>query len=210
VFQHAKLAGRPEHALDLFEPASRIVYAAEDEPTQDRVKRRGPERQLLHAADDERNSRGAPSGPFQRLQRGVQGNGLRPLWPEGQVPARAGAEVKHGTIRPGHEQAPPLRETAPFAQRAEDLVEPRDLLDAAHYVILTSAITRSISYPSACVRESRPHRHQVYSDGGRAERYPQTQHPSPTRDPIPEHAKTLGLDLKGYVELTAVDEALRT
>ena len=78
VLQHAKLAGRPEHALDLCEPASRIVHAAEDEPTQDRVERRGPEGQLLHAADDERNSRGAPSGPLKRLQRGVQGDGLRP------------------------------------------------------------------------------------------------------------------------------------
>jgi hypothetical protein len=67
VFHHAKLAGRPEHALDLFEPASGILYAAEDEPTQDRVERCGSEGQLLHAADDERNSGGAPSGPFQRL-----------------------------------------------------------------------------------------------------------------------------------------------
>jgi hypothetical protein len=150
MLQHAQRAVRSQDALDLFKATSRVTHTAEDETAQYRVKRRGPERKRLSRADDERNSRRAAPCPSQRVEREIQGDGRGVLRQQGQVPSRAGAKVEDSAASAGDQRTPPFPDADPLVQRADDVVDPWDLLDTAHYLTVTSAIMRRIMCFGSC------------------------------------------------------------
>ena len=114
MLEQAQLAVGSQYALDLFEPTSRIAHAAEDETAQYRVERRGPERQRLRAADDERDSRRAAARPSQRVQRGIQADGRDAVWQQEQVPSRAGTKVEDGAACAGDQRTSPFSDATPL------------------------------------------------------------------------------------------------
>src|SRR5213079_1152802 len=132
VLEHTKPAVRAEDAPDLREPASRVRDAAEDQAAHHRVERAVVERQRLGAAADETRARRAPSRAPERGPRGIETDDADAVPVEGEVPAGPTPHVERQPARAVDEPSPPASEANPLAGRADRIVEPGDLLEAAH------------------------------------------------------------------------------
>src|SRR5438093_493035 len=75
---------------------------------------------------------------LERVQCRIDGDGLGAAWPQRKIAARSRAEIEYTSVSVGHEPAAPGRDSAPLVQRADDVVEPRDLLDTAHQPTFTT------------------------------------------------------------------------
>src|SRR6266540_2366183 len=132
VLEEAKRAAGAQHAARLPERSLRIRDAAEDEPGDDRVERTVAERQRLAARDDEGHPGGAATCARERLAVGIDADGADARHEERQVPPGARPEVERSAGRAAREPGAPAAEAAPLREREAEIVQPRDLLDAAH------------------------------------------------------------------------------
>src|SRR5205807_4538264 len=90
------------------------------------------ERQPPGAAADEGHARPPPARAPERVPRRIEAHDPESRAVERQVPPRPTPDVESPAARAVDEPSPPASETGPLVDGAQRVVEPGDLLEAAH------------------------------------------------------------------------------